>query len=249
MKKYTLIMGNRERSRQLVPVSFSIFLGLVSLPATAVAGIGGLEVPSPNASQLHGGQVTPPSAKPLGFSLSDMAAKTAPFTTSMNDLKLLPKTPFQILYVDFSTSSSVIVGGGLLTTGINSFSVPANTYFYVPILNADDSPPVLGKFPTSPSGAVSYFFNPDQLGADQSIFIKVDGLTTSVGMSYLVGPINTPPLGDGGGTHTITVGVFLTPLSPGKHTVSISGKLSGELIQDLGVTFIAEEFTYTVTVQ
>jgi hypothetical protein len=246
MKKSNLIMGNRERSRQLVPVSFSIFLGLVTLPATAVAGLG-LEVPSQNASQLHGGQVIPPSAKPLGFSLSDMALQNAQFATSGNDPRFFPTTPLQILYYDPSTLSSANVQGGLLETGSNILRVPAGSFFYVPILNADDSPPVLGTFPTSPSAAVSYFFDSTQLGASQ--FITVDGQTTSVGISYLVGPITTQPLQDGGGTHILTVGVFLTPLSPGTHTVSISGRFDGALIPSLGINFIEERFTYTVIVQ
>jgi hypothetical protein len=42
------------------------FLALVILAAAGVAGVG-LKVPSQNASQLQGGQVTPPSARPLGL--------------------------------------------------------------------------------------------------------------------------------------------------------------------------------------
>jgi hypothetical protein len=121
-------------------------------------------------------------------------------------------------------------------------------------LSADDSPPVFGTFPTSPRDAVSYFFDSTQLGASQSI--TVDGRTTSVGMSYLVGPIKTLPLQDGGGTHFIAVGVFLTPLSPGTHTVSIGGRFDGALIPigflSVGIpdiNFVEESFTYTVIVQ
>jgi hypothetical protein len=221
------------------------FLALIILPGAAVAGVG-LKVSPQNASQLQGGQVMPPSATPLGLSLSNMALQNAQFVTSGNNPLVLPQTPFQMLYYDPGTLSSVIVQGGLLSTGSNVFRVPAGSFFYVPILNADDSPPVLGAFPTSVSTAVSYLFDSTQRGASQSIV--VDGRTTSVGMSYLVGPITTAPLQDGGGTHIITVGVFLTPLSPGTHSVSVSGRFDGALIPSVGVNFIEERFTYTVMV-
>ena len=49
-------------------------------------------------AQNGGGQVMPPSARPQGFSLTEMARLTAPFTTSSNDHVFYPVTPFQILY-------------------------------------------------------------------------------------------------------------------------------------------------------
>jgi hypothetical protein len=48
-----------------------------------------------------------------------------------------------------------------------------------------------------------------------------------LGAAYLAGPVTTAPLPDGGGTHILTVGAFLSPLSPGQYTVSISGGAFG----------------------
>ncbi len=70
-----------------------------------------------------------------------------------------------------------------------------------------------------------------------------------MGLSYVAGPVTTPPLLDGGGTHTITIGGFLAPMTPGQHTVRISGGYFGETISDTyGIGFIALDFTYRVTV-
>jgi hypothetical protein len=248
MKKSNIIIGSREKSRQLVIASLSILLGLVAVPGPASAGLGG-KIPSPNASQLQGGQVMPPSARPHGFSLTDMAGKTAQFTTSGNNMpQLLPNTPFQILYYDPSTLSFPTVPGAVSETGSNTFRVTEGKMFYVPIVSVDDSPIVIGTFPTSSSMAASYWFDSSQLGGTDSIV--VDGKTTSIGASYLVGPIMTAPLGDGGGTHIITIGVFLTPLNKGSHTVVINARFDGALISPfLGINFLEEEFTYHVIVQ
>jgi len=252
MEKSNVIMCRRAKSRQLVIASLSL-LGLVALPGPAFAGLAG-KIPSPNASQLpasqlHGGQVMPPSARPFGFSLRDAAGKNAQFVTSGNMPQFLPTTPFQFLYGDPTTISfSSLPGNGLLETGSNVFRVPEGTVFYVPINNIDDSPPVIGTFPTSSSTAVSYWFDSSQLGGSESIV--VDGKTTSIGATYLVGPITTQPLQDGGGTHIITIGVFLTPLSKGSHTVSISTQLDGAaILPAVGINFLEGEFTYNVIVQ
>ncbi len=245
MKKSNIIMGSREKSRQLVIASLSILLGLVALPGPASAGLGG-KIPSPNASQLQGGQVMPPSARPHGFSLTDMAGKTAQFTTSGNT-QSVPTTPFQILFFN-PPSTGMPQGNGFLVTGSNVFHVPEGKMFYVPIASVDDSPIVIGTFPTSSSMATSYWFDSSQLGGTDSIV--VDGKTTSIGASYLVGPIMTAPLGDGGGTHIITIGVFLTPLSKGTHTVVIRARFDGALILPfLSINFLEEDFTYSVIVQ
>jgi len=249
MKTYNIIMGSRAKSRQLVIASLSILLGLVALPGPASAGMGG-KTPPPNSSQQQqqqqGGQVLPPSARPQGFSLTDMAGKTAQFTTSGNT-QSVPPTPFQILFFK-PPSTATSKGNGLSVTGSNFFNVPEGKMFYVPIAIADDSPTVIGTFPTSSSMAASYWFDSSQLGGSQSIV--VDGNTTSIGASYLVGPITTQPLPDGGGTHIITIGVFLTPLSKGTHTVEVKARFDGALLLPfVGISFEEEDFTYTVTVQ
>jgi hypothetical protein len=54
---------------------------------------------------------------------------------------------------------------------------------------------------------------------------------------------------DGGGTHYTTIGVFLTPLTPGTHTVEIKGTLAGAAVLAFtGGTPSGEDITYTVRV-
>jgi hypothetical protein len=95
----------------------------------------------------------------------------------------------------------------------------------------DDSPPFpfpsFGTiFPTTARAALDFFFNPDQMGA-QNCVITVDCRSSAVGPEFLAGPVTTQPLPDGGGTHIIFLAVFLTPMSVGLHTVSISGQFEG----------------------
>jgi hypothetical protein len=79
--------------------------------------------------------------------------------------------------------------------------------------------------------------------------VVVGGRRTPLGGGHVAGPVTTPPLPDGRGTHIVTLGVFLSPLPPGTHTVTFSGGLFGDAI---GATypfaFLREEFTYTVEV-
>jgi len=193
-----------------------------------------------------GGAVLPGSARPHGYSIDDMTAALASFSTSGNDLGQLPDTPFQLLYVA-DNGAFVPDDGGFTLIGENAFTVDPGTMFFVPLWNADDSPPVAGSFPTTKKGAISYFFDPSQLGAQ--FRIVVDGQATTVDGAYVGGPVTTAPLPDGGGTHLITLGVFLAPLPPGTHTVTIDGGLFGDLVsQTLGIDFLGEEITYTVNV-
>ena len=76
--------------------------------------------------------------------------------------------------------------------------------FYVPIVSVDDSPIVIGTFPTSSSMAASYWFDLSQSLAEQtSLWSMERPLLLGLG---IVGPIMTAPLGDGGGTYIITIG-------------------------------------------
>jgi hypothetical protein len=54
---------------------------------------------------------------------------------------------------------------------------------------------------------------------------------------------------DGGGHNFIQLGGFVTPLSPGKHTVTIIANFDGAVIVALFGTGITLEATYTVTVE
>lgn len=223
-------------ARKLIVASCTTLLALLPLSAALFAGV---NVPQPSASQLHGGQVMPPTARPHGFSLTDAAAANAQFVSSGNNPAYFPAIPFQQLYYDPTT----IGVSGSTITGSNVFHVPTGTMFYVPIGSVDNSPPVLGSFPQTPSEAVSYWSDPSQLGVSQTV--AVDGKTISIPTTYLVGPVTTPPLQDGKGTHIITIGVFLTPLNKGNHTVVVTETVAGDLITS---PFTAQ-FTYSVIVQ
>jgi serine/threonine-protein kinase len=219
-----------------------------ALPAHAVTQSLTVSQATPVPAAQGDGQVLPATASQHGYSLTDMARATALFNTSGNNPADYPNTPFQILYVDPATESLTPGGGGAIETGTNSFVVAPGTPFYVPLAFVDDSPPILGTFPTDPSATANYFFAPDQLGTS-NLVLTVDGRATSIGAAYAAGPVQTPPLLDGGGTHIITVGAFLTPLSPGTHTVTISGLFAGVLYQQAtGLSFLQFQLTYTVTV-
>lgn len=214
-------------------------LSTFAMALALLAGLGGLAV---------AGGILSPKAKPHGYSLADMAQAVALFTTSGNDSDFYPDTPFQILFFDPDSLAFDLDGDVLVQTGSNTFTVQAGTAFYMPMFNADDSPPVLGNFPTTSSDVVDYVFGEDQLGLE-NVEVVIDGQTTAIGQGYVVGPLDTPPLNNGGGTHIITVGVFLPPLPVGTHTVSFSLQLTGDVItQVFGLSAIAGEFTYTVNV-
>lgn len=218
-----------------------------ALPAVIVVCVLALSAQSVGAS--GGGVVLPPGARPHGVSLADMAKALALFSTSGNDPARYPSTPLQVLYYDPHTLVPSTDGCGSVSTGTNVFVVKSGTTFFVPVENVDDSPPVLGTFPTTRSQAGPYFFDPSQVGG-RDFVITVDGVATPLGASYLAGPVTTAPLLDGGGSHMITLGAFLGPMSPGTHTVSISGGLFGALIQSVysPTCFFREAFTYTVKV-
>src|SRR5262249_3350299 len=155
-----------------------------------------------------GGVVLPATDTPYGYSLQDMAAELAYFSTGGNDPQYYPDTPFQILYDQHGN-------------GKNVFYVNQGTSFFVPVAWVDDSPPVLGDFPTTLDGIPAYVFGQQQLGG-RGLAIIVDGRATKLGPAYAVG-VHAPDLLDGGGSNYIQVGAFLTPLAVGKHTVTIQG--------------------------
>ena len=196
------------------------------LLATAIL-LGSLVTTAAPASATDGA-VLPPTAKPHGYSLTDMAGPVATFTFGGNDPALYPKTPFQILYVN---------GAG------NSFVVKPGTTFYVPVVNIDNQG--LTDFPTTLAGAQTYLTAQDKFHGT-GFSITVDGVTTPLPPTYIGGPVTTPPLADGG-TQDFTLGAFLHPLTPGTHTVTISGTLDGPAPYVGGTFHITH--TYTVTVK
>lgn len=209
---------------------------VIALGATAVA------VPAAYA----GSDLFPPNADPAGYSLERMAAEHALFVSSGNDPAFYPQTPFQVLFA--SSQHAAPEGDGLVVTGDNTFTVDKGTRFYLPVLHVNDSPPVIGTFPSAPGQAAKqYFFGRSHVGAEPAV-ITIDGETTTIGRPYLAGPVATPPLFDGG-NHIMTLGAFVKPLKRGTHTVHASGSVSGdEFSQTFGLSFLRFEFTYTVTV-
>jgi len=197
--------------------------------------------------------VLPPGANPHGTTLADMAEKLALFDSSGNNLAYYPATPFRILFQDPAKQTVAPVvcqesGQGYRFMGGNTFVASPGQAFFVPLFSVDDSPPIVGNFPSAPSGAASYFFGPTELGG-RNFEVIVDGQSAAIGPAFVAGPVNTPPLLDGGGTHLIQLGVFLTLLSPGTHVVTIRGKVGGStLLAAYGFSCLEEDFTYSVNV-
>ena len=229
-------MSRAVGSRRVRLVALVLVCCAVMLATEGMAGAGG-------------GNVLPVPARPQGYSLSAMTGATAQFSTSSNNPAFYPQTPFQVLYADPSTFGFNPDGCGLVLTGTNTLTVAPGKTFFVPVFNVDDSPPVLGTFPTTSAGAQSYFFDPSQLGG-RDFAISIDGTVTPLGHGYLSGPVNTPPLPDGGGTHIITLGAFVAPMTRGAHTVTLTGGLFGALIPANfgGACSLSIDYHYTVNV-
>jgi hypothetical protein len=188
-------------------------------------------------ARAGGGEVLPPNANQKGYSLSDAAGATAVANTGGPAVTNLP---FQLLNGDAT--------------------VKPGTMLYVPVFFADDSGvPDPAPFPTNLNDqnaiadylidAVNAFIHSH--GAPPfveitDLFVEVDGKITVLGDSSVVG-VTTAPLPDGSpaGTHYIVSAAFLTPLTPGTHTVAIGGDVSVFGV-DAGPTVAA---SYTVTVR
>ena len=77
------------------------------------------------------GNVLPPMAQPLSWTIDDMAAAIANFSASGNDPAFYPDTPFQIIYRHPG----------------NAFVVSPGTWFFVKVFYIDDSAPIIGDWP------------------------------------------------------------------------------------------------------
>jgi hypothetical protein len=183
-------------------------------------------------AQAAGGNVLPPTATPLGWSIDDMGAAIANFSASGNDPAYYPDTPFQIIYRHPG----------------NGFTVKPGTFFFVKVFYIDDSPPIIGDWPADKSAAANYVFGRTELGA-HDLQIEVDGKVFSLDdPGYIGGPVLTPD-SPSGSDHLIQVGAYLTPMSKGTHHVTIRGVLDGDaMVAILGGPW-AVEIPFTVIVQ
>ncbi len=85
-------------------------------------------------------------------------------------------------------------------------------------------------------------FSPAQIGV-RDTQVEDDGKVTNLDQTYLSSSVDTPGLPNGG-SHTILLGAFLTPLPKGTHTVTIRVSVNGALFGSF--TF---ENVYTVIVE
>jgi hypothetical protein len=180
-------------------------------------------------ARAGGGNVLPSSAKPKGYSLADIAVATAVYNSGVTSgnpsTPPPPPVPFQIL--------------------VGDATVKPGTMIYLPVFFEDDSggaPPGFPADVTDQDAAADYLDGVALAQFGVSAFIvQVDGQTTVLDDSYVRG-VETAPLLDGvpPGTHYIISAAFLTPLTPGEHTVSVGGIVDGEPVAFL---------TYHVTVR
>jgi hypothetical protein len=213
-------MASRMTSlRRVRIVTLGMVLSIVTSAAPARAG---------------GGNVLPPTARPHGYSLTDMASATAIFNSGLRDTQP-PPTPFQMLYQDRTHPENT------------TFRVKPGTMLYVPVVFYTDSPPVPPDFPdlSNARDVRDFFFNPSRFGVT-NIEIDVDGQPNFLGPDYLAAVTTEQPLQDGvpGGHHYIGAAAFLTPLTKGCHTVRIQASAEGP---DTFGPFVFE-LTYTVIV-
>ena len=174
--------------------------------------LGPLALLASAAPALAGGDLLPSSQAVGGYSLADAAGTTAVFNTGTAahnpSTPALPTLPFDVVTGDTTESP--------------------NTHVYLPIYYADNSPPVDPNFPaniSNPQVNSSYLLG--SAGVSRFL-VQVDGQTNYLDSSYITA-VNTPTLLDGtpGGNEYISISAFLSPLSPGTHTVGIGGTISG----------------------
>jgi hypothetical protein len=218
---------------------FALTVAVACLPA--LAGVG-----HDHGDKHHGasrpakGNVLPASARPMGYSLYDMAQATAAFNVG-NRLGAPPNTPFKILYSNEVNNNSFTVGQGQM--------------LYVPVLYNDDSVPIIGNYPANAENRralLRYWYSQKEFGI-VATDITINGKTTALGGSYLSGVSFSTALPDGAKQYATTA-AFITPLPPGVHTIEISAKATGDALREPPFPdyfpdgFFEFRLTYTVTV-
>ena len=109
---------------------------------------------------------------------------------------------------------------------------PPNTYIYLPVFDADNSGTPDPNFPSDTTNQAADAAYLDSLVFSSfgvtAFLVQVDGQNSLLDDSYIAG-VTTPTLLDGtpGGNEYISSSAFLSPLSPGDHTVGIGGLIGG----------------------
>ena len=213
--------------------------------APALAGLGP-DASAASQEPMHqdNGKVMPAHARPHGYSLRHMARVTASFNASDRSGATipLPNTPFHILYTSAANPG-------------NDFQVMQGKFMYVPVAYSDNSPPVIGDFPSSAENRrelLRYWYSQRQLGTTITE-INVDGRKTRLGGDYVAGVDFEQPISDGA-TKYIAPAAFIKPLSPGQHTIKIHFKATGDALREppfpdyFPLGYFEFEATYNVTV-
>ncbi|HUO08577.1 MAG TPA: hypothetical protein VM008_09785 [Phycisphaerae bacterium] len=168
-----------------------------------------------SAALAGGGNVLPACAELKGYSLSEMAKATAVYNTGIvaGLSETAPKVAMEVL--------------------VGDATVKAGTAFYLPIFFVDDSGAATPGFPRNVRDEkADQEFLMDYVNEAfgvESFIVQVDGKTTVLSDQYISG-VKTGPLPDGipAGTHYIVSAAFLTPLTPGVHTVGVGGLIGGQ---------------------
>jgi len=124
---------------------------------------------------------------------------------------------------------------------VGDATVKPGTALYLPVFFADDSGGAPPGFPANVNNqaADAAFLSDIALlfFGVEDFLIQVDGRTTVLDEGYISGT-PTPPLLDGAppGTNYIVSAAFLTPLTPGKHTIGIGGIIGGQAVVFISMT-------------
>jgi len=197
-------------------------------PGASFAGLSSSKPPSDEREDA-GGKVLPARAEPFGYSLKDAARTTAVFNVGDHSGPP-PELPFVMLY----------------STPTNTVTVDRATVLYVPVLQNDDAPPVIGDFPNVDNEAalIRYTFSGKELGV-QYATITVDGRQTSLSHEYVSGATVATP---DGGKHYMVIAAYLSPLKPGRHKITISALATGTaLVAWCAFTgFCTDSYAFTI---
>jgi hypothetical protein len=210
------------RSNPWVSCLFALTVAVACLPA--FAGVGhDHEDKHRGESRGSKGHVLPASARPMGYSLYDMAQATAAFNVSdrsgVAPNPPLPNTPFKILYSNAVNNNSFTVGQGQM--------------LYVPVLYNDDSVPIIGNYPANAENRralLRYWYSQREFGI-VATDITINGKTIPLDGSYLSGVSFSTALPDGAKQYATTA-AFIAPLPPGVHTIEISAKATGDALRE-----------------